>query len=228
VTGRRTVRLLLGVIGFVALASLWGRPANADDVTGTVQRVGWWTSRLAAQPTVEPATLEVSFGPDGGTASLGLVLVDDLGLPITLGATVQVSEIVITGQQAEGAGSGGPAIPPDPVPSAPDSAFVEPSSGFIPPPTGSVDLPPLDAPADQRPATSATTATTAPPPPPLLPASFESAGKPWARLVILVPLAFAVVSRPSSAAAPSRREASRSAARPRARRRRPPARWSPR
>lgn len=274
-TRRRTVRTL-GVLALVLLAGLWGGEAGADDITGTVQRVGWWTDRLGAQPTVEPARFEVSFGtdkepssvaaidvavpvravqtlqisltevagtanqlghirvclaspgwetanagaldqapsmdctnaadltrsldgnwlgeigellPDGGTASLGVLLVDDLGTPVTLGATAQISEITITGQSAEDV------APPDATPTtAPSGGFddglVEPSPGFIPP-TGSFDTPPLvTPPAGEQP--TATTSTTAPPPPPLLPASFDSEGKPWLRLLILAPLAIAM------------------------------------
>jgi hypothetical protein len=267
---------LLGVLALVGLASLWGDPAGADDITGTVQRVGWWTNRLGAQPAVPPAQLEVSFGtdkaptsvaaidvavpvgavqtltiqltelagtanqlghirvclaapgwtaanagaleqapamdctnaadltrslegnwlgdigglmPNGGTASLGLLLVDDLGTPVTLGATVQVAGITIVGQRGEGV------APTDTTPTtvptdAVDDSFLEPSPGFVPP-SGSFESPPMGTPAGGGQPT-ATTGTTAPPPPPLLPASFDDASAPWGRLVLLIPLAVGI------------------------------------
>jgi hypothetical protein len=241
-----------------------------------VERVGWWTDRFGAQPTVEPAQLEVSFGtdgaptsvaaldisvpvgpvatlqiamtelagtangvghvrvclaapgwatanagaldeaprfdcsnaadltrsldgswlgdiaglvPDGGTASLGVLLVDDLDLPISVGATVQISEITMTGQSADG-----PA-PTDPTPTTlapPADDLLEPSAGFVPPPAGDFDVPPLEQPADEQPA--ATTTTTAPAPLPL-PASLDTEGDSlWTvgngvRVLLLTPLA---------------------------------------
>jgi hypothetical protein len=269
-TTRRRARVL-AVLALVALASLWGGPAGADDITGTVERVGWWTKRLGAQPTVPPASFEVSFGtdkaptsvaaldisvpvqpvqtlqisltelagtanglghvrvclaapgwatanagafdqapsfdcsnaadltrslegnwlgdiggllPNGGTASLGVLLVDDLGTPVTLGATVQISEITITGQGAEGVA---PTDTTPPTVAPVDDFFVEPSAGFVPPPTGAFDVPPLEGPTGAE--APASTTTTAAPPPPLLPASLDSESAPWWRLVILVPLA---------------------------------------
>jgi hypothetical protein len=261
---------VLGVLGVVAVGGLWGGPAGADDITGVVDRVGWWSDRLGAQPTVEPARFEVAFGtdseptsvaaldisvpvgtvqtlqismtelagtangighlrvclaapgwatanagelddapsfdcsnaadltrsldgnwlgdigglvPDGGTASLGVLLVDDLGLPVSLGATVQISEITITGQSADGAG------PTDTTPTTvvpPADDFLEPSPGFVPPPAPSFDVPELEPPGGgtQAPATT----TTAPPPPPLLPASLEGDSKPLWRLILIAPL----------------------------------------
>ena len=274
---RRRIHLL-GVLGLVLLAALWGGPAGADDITGTVQRVGWWTNRFGAQPTVDPARLEVSFGtdkeptsvaaidvalpvtpvqtltisltevagtanglghirvclaspgwasanagaldqapsmdcanaadltrslegnwlgdigslvPNGGTASLGVILVDDLDAPVTLGASVQISDIDITGQSGEGLAPTETTAPPVTTPSGGfDDTFVEPSPGFVAP-TGSFDSPPVEAPtAGEQPA--ATTATTAPPPPPLLPASFDEQSAPWWRLVVLLPLALGI------------------------------------
>ncbi len=269
-TTRRRARVL-AVLALVALASLWGGPAGADDITGTVERVGWWTKRLGAQPTVPPASFEVSFGtdkaptsvaaldisvpvqpvqtlqisltelagtanglghvrvclaapgwatanagafdqaptcdcsnaadltrslegnwlgdiggllPNGGTASLGVLRVDDLGTPVTLGATVQISEITITGQGAEGVA---PTDTTPPTVAPVDDFFVEPSAGFVPPPTGAFDVPPLEGPTGAE--APASTTTTAAPPPPLLPASLDSESAPWWRLVILVPLA---------------------------------------
>ena len=195
----RRRRRIIGVLGLVLLAGLWGGPAGADDITGTVQRVGWWTNRLGAQPAVEPARFEVAFGtdkkptsvaaidvalpvtpvqaltisltelagtanqlghirvclaapgwatanpgdlaqapsmdcsnaadltrsvegnwlgdigglvPNGGTASLGVILVNDLDTPVTLGATVQISEITIVGQSADGAAPTDTTAPP--------------------------------------------------------------------------------------------------------------------
>jgi hypothetical protein len=266
---------ILGVVALVLVAAAWGGPAGADDITGTVQRVGWWTDRAGAQPTIEPASFEVSFGtdkeptsvaaldvavpvgpvqtlqlsltelagtanglghvrvclaapgwatanagaladaptmdctdaadltrsldgswlgeisgliPNGGTASLGVLLVNDLNLPVTLGATVQISDIAITGQSADGAGPTETTAPPVTTPDGGfDDSFVEPSPGFVPP-TGGFDAPPLETP-DQP---AATTTTTAAPPPPLLPASFEEGGPPWVRLVILIPLALGI------------------------------------
>ncbi len=267
-TARRLARPL-AVLGLLAVGSLWGGPAGADDITGTVERVGWWTNRLGAQPTVEPASFEVSFGtdrkptsvaaidvsvpvqpvqtlqisltelagtangighlrvclaapgwatanageleqapafdcsnpadltrsldgnwlgdigglvPDGGTASLGVLVVDDLGLPVSLGASVVISEITITGQSADGIAPTD-TTPTDVAPPADD--LLEPSPGFVPPPAGGFDAPPLQEPAGQPPAT---TTTTAAPPPPLLPASLETDHAPWWRLVILLPV----------------------------------------
>jgi len=276
VTARRHARVL-GVLGLILLAGLWGGPAGADDITGTVQRVGWWTNRIAAQPTVEPARFEVSFGtdkkpssvaaidislpvapvqtltisltelagtanglghiqvclaspgwttanagsmdqapsmdcsnpadltrtvdgnwlgdlsglvPNGGTASLGVLLVDDLDAPVALGATAQISDITITGQSAGGlAPTDTTVAPPPPPPGGFGGSVVEPSPGFVPP-TGSFDVPPAGSPAAEQP--SATTTTTAAPPPPLLPASFESESAPWWRLAILLPLAIGI------------------------------------
>ena len=266
-----------GVLALVLVAGLWGGPAGADDVTGKVQRVSWWTNRVGAQPTVDPAQLEVAFGtdkqptsvaaidvalpvtpiqtltisltelagtanqlghiqvclaspgwatanagdlaqapkmdcsnaadltrslegnwlgdiggllPNGGTASLGVVLVNDLDAPVTLGATVQVSDITITGQSADGAAPTDTTTPPVASPSgAFDDSVIEPSVGFVPP-TGSFDVPPVETPAGDQPA--ATTTTTAAPPPPLLPASFEDESAPWWRLAILIPLALGI------------------------------------
>ena len=80
--------------------------------------------------------------------------------------------------------------PPDTTPTGGfDDSFVEPSAGFIPP-TGSFDVPPVDVPSGDQPA--ATTTTTAAPPPPLLPASFEEDATPWARIIILIPLALGI------------------------------------
>jgi len=276
VSTRRRVRLG-AVLALVLLAALWGGPAGADDVTGKVQRVSWWTNRIGAQPTVEPAQLEVAFGtdgkptsvaaidvalpvtpiqaltismtelagtanqlghirvclaapgwgtanagplaqaptmdcstpaeltrsldgnwlgdigglvPNGGTASLGVLLVNDLDAPVTLGATVQISDITITGQSADGAAPTETTAPPIVSPAGSfDDSFVEPSSGFVPP-TGSFDVPPIEVPASDQPA--ATTTTTAAPPPPLLPASFDEDPAPWWRLAILIPLAVGI------------------------------------
>ena len=274
-TARRRNRVL-AVLALVALGSVWGGPAGAEDITGEVQRVGWWTNRLGAQPTVEPASFEVSFGPDakptsvaaidisvpvqtvqtlqismtelagtansvghirvclaapgwatanagkleeapsfdcanaadltrslegnwlgdigglapnGGTASLGVVLVDDLGTPVTLGASVQISEITITGQSAGGVAptdtTTTTTVPVGPV----DDSFVEPSPGFVPPPAPAFDVPALNDPGGGDQPTTPTTVEVAAPPPPLLPASFESDGKPWLRILFLGPLA---------------------------------------
>jgi len=274
---RRRVHLL-GVLALVLVAALWGGPAGADDITGTVQRVSWWTNRLGAQPTVDPARFEVAFGtdkkptsvaaidialpvtpiqaltisltelagtanqlghvqvclaspgwatanggkldqapsmdcsspadltrsvegnwlgdiaglvPNGGTASLGVVLVDDLDAPVTVGATVQVSDIKITGQSGEAIAPTETTSPP--VTSASggfDDTFVEPSPGFVPA-SGSFDVPAVETPVAQQPVAASTT-TTAPPPAPLLPASFEDDPAPWWRLAVLLPLAIGI------------------------------------
>jgi hypothetical protein len=276
VSARRR-RRIVGVLGLVLLAGVWGGPAGADDITGTVQRVSWWTNRPGAQPAVEPARFEVSFGtdkkptsvaaidvalpvtpvqaltisltelagtanqlghvrvclaapgwatanagdlaqapsidcsnaadltrslegnwlgdigglvPNGGTASLGVILVSDLDTPVTLGATVQISEITIVGQSADGAAPTDTTAPPVITESGGfDDSFLEPSPGFVPP-TGSFETPPLETPGEQPPAP--TTTTTAAPPPPLLPASFEDETAPWWRLAVLVPLALGI------------------------------------
>ncbi|MFL6206045.1 MAG: hypothetical protein ACJ739_11910 [Acidimicrobiales bacterium] len=268
---------LLGALALVLLAALWGGSAGADDVTGTVQRVSWWTNRIGAQPTVEPARFEVAFGtdkkptsvaaidvalpvtpvqaltisltelagtanqlghvqvclaspgwatanagaldqapsmdcsnpadltrsvdgnwlgdiaglvPNGGTASLGVVLVNDLDAPVSIGATVQVSDIKITGQSGEAIAPTETTTPPVTSPGgAFDDSFIEPSPGFVPP-SGSFDVPPVETPAAVQPA--AATTTTAPPPAPLLPASFEDEAAPWWRLAILLPLAIGI------------------------------------
>jgi hypothetical protein len=276
VSPRRRLRLV-AVLALVLLAGLWGGPAGADDITGSVQRVSWWTNRVGAQPTVEPAQLEVAFGtdkkptsvaaidvalpvtpvqaltisltelagtanqlghiqvclaapgwatanagaldqapsmdcsnaadltrsldgnwlgdltalvPNGGTASLGLILVNDIDAPVTIGASAQISEITITGQSADGPAPTDTTLPPVTMPSgAFDDSFVEPSAGFAPP-AGSFDSPPLETPTAEQPA--AATTTTAAPPPPLLPASFEDESAPWWRLAILLPLALGI------------------------------------
>jgi hypothetical protein len=272
--GRRA--RLLAVLGAVVLASLWGGPAGADDITGTVERIGWWSSRLGAQPSVEPVRFEVSMGtdgeptsvaaldiavpvgpvqtlqismtevagtangvghlrlclaapgwqtanagdlddapafdcsnpadltrslegnwlgdisglvPNGGTASIGVRLVNDLGLPITLAATVQISDVIIAGESADGPS------PTDTTPTTfapPADDFLEPSEGFVPPPAGAFDAPPLVEPTgDDAPAT---TTTTAPPPPPLLPAALDSETHSFwtlgnlVRMLVLVPI----------------------------------------
>jgi hypothetical protein len=276
VTGRRAIRAL-AALGLLIVGSMWAPPAQAEDVTGTVQRVGWWTKRPGAQPTVPPAAFEVAFGtdlspnsvaaidvavpvqpvqalqisltelagtanqighirvclaapgwatanagayddapsidcsnaadltrsldgnwlgdisalvPNGGTVSLGVILVDDLGAPISIGASVQIAQIAITGQSGEAI------APTDTTPTTTDpggfdDSVVEPSSGFVPPPTGTFDVPPLDTPAGEE-APAATTTTVAEPPPPLLPAAFDSEATPWWRLILLAPLALAM------------------------------------
>lgn len=272
---RRRGARLLGVLGVVALGATWGGPAGADDITGKVDRVSWWTNRLGAQPSAEPVSFEVSIGtdgkptsvaaldisvpvgpvetlqlsltelagtangaahirvclaapgwqsanagaldqapafdcsnpadltrslegnwlgeiagllPNGGTASLGVRLVNDLSLPVTLAATVQISEITITGQSADAPS------PTDTTPTTfapPPDDFLEPSPGFVPPPVGSFDVPSLEPPGSAP----ATTTTTAPPPPPLLPAALGSDGESlWSvenlvRVLVLLPIA---------------------------------------
>ncbi len=270
----RRIRVV-GVLALALLASFWGGPAGAEDITGKVERVGWWSSRLGAQPTVEPASFEVSYGtdgeptsvaaldisvpvqpvqllqismtevagtangvghlqvcladpgwetanageleaaprfdcsnpadltrsldgnwlgdigalvPDGGTASLGVKVVDDLGLPVSLGATVQISEITITGQSADGGATTDTTPTTVAPPPPPDPSIVEPSPDFAPPPAPAFDAPPLEGPAAEQP-TTPTTVEVAAPPPPLLPASFDSEGKPWLRILFLAPLA---------------------------------------
>ena len=265
-------RRLLAVLGFLLVGSLWGGPAGADDITGTVDRVSWWTNRLGAQPSVDPVSFEVSYGndgkptsvaamdisvpvqpvatlqismtevagtangvghirlclaapgwatanagplaqapafdcanpadltrsldgnwlgdiaglvPNGGTASIGVLLVDDLGLPVTLGASAQISKITITGQSAAGIAPTDDTTPTTLAP--PPDDFLEPSPGFTPPAGGSFESPPLEQPGGaEQPA--ATTTTTAAPPPPLLPASLESESRPLWRLILILPL----------------------------------------
>jgi len=270
------------VLVLVVLGSLSSAPAHAEDITGTVQRVGWWTKRLGAQPTAQAGSFEVAFGtdatptsvaaidvavpvlpvqtlqislteltgtaaqighikvclaapgwttanagafdqapaidctsgaadltrsldgnwlgdiggllPNGGTASLGVVLVDDLGAPVSPGATVQISGITIAGQSADGAPPGDPPTTTIPSPGGgTDGSIVDPSAGFIPPPTGSFDLPPLDTgEGGEEPAgstTSTTSTTLASAPPELTAEVFDRKATPWWRLAFLAPLA---------------------------------------
>jgi hypothetical protein len=267
------------VLLLVVVGSLWSAPAQAEDITGTVQRVGWWTKRLGAQPTVPPASFEVAIGtdkaatsvaaidislpvvpvqtlqisltelagttgqvasiahiqvclaapgwstanggafgqgpaidcssgaadltrsldgnwlgdigglvPNGGTASLGVVLVDDLAQPISPGATVQISTIAIEGQSAEGvvpdASTTVPVVPP-----GTDGSIIDPSGGFVPPAAGSIDLPPVETPTGEAPASTTTTAPPAPVDEFGAPVAFDTDPTPWWRLVVLVPLA---------------------------------------
>ena len=65
-------------------------------------------------------------------------------MPISIGATVQISTITITGQSAEGL------APTDTTPTTfadpgAGGSFVEPSPSYVPPPSSSFDVPPLDA-----------------------------------------------------------------------------------
>jgi hypothetical protein len=275
---------VLAVLAMVALVGVGGTPARAEgELTGQVQRVSWWTNRLAAQPTIAPAQVEVAFGtdgkassvaamdiavpvgpvqslsisltelagtanqighitvclatpgwktvnagaledapkmdctdkadltrsldgnwlgdigalvPKGGTASLGLILVSDLDLPVTIGASVQISTMAIIGQ----AGDAGSAPTPTTAPPAGqtpttgfDSSFVEPSSGYVAPAGDDFAAPALETPNVQGPAAPAPTPTTiAEAPAPLLPASFASETKPWGRILVLVPLAVGI------------------------------------
>jgi hypothetical protein len=279
-TTRRRFRAL-ALLLLVVLACIGAGPARAEDITGTVQRVGWWTKRLGAQPTVPAGSFEVALGtdkaatsvaaidiavpvqpvqtlqislteltgtasqiahiqvclaapgwttanagafdeapaidctmgvadltrsldgnwlgdiggllPNGGTASLGILLVDDLAAPISPGATVQIAGITITGQSLDGA------VPADTTTTGPpaggtDGSIVEPSVGFVPPPTDAFDLPPLDTGLDgDAPATSTTTTTTlATTPDEISAPAFATDATPWWRVVILTPVAVAL------------------------------------
>ena len=88
----------MAVLALVLLAGLWGGPAGADDITGTVQRVGWWTNRLGAQPTVEPAQLEVAFGTDKAPTSVAAI---DVALPVApvQALTISLTELAGTANQ---------------------------------------------------------------------------------------------------------------------------------
>ena len=105
--------------------------------------------------------------PNGGTASLGIILVDDLAAAVSIGATVQISEITITGQSGDGAAPTDTTPTTVPDPGGRDDSFVEPSPGFVPPPAAST-TPPLETPdrrgaaAHRRPRPSPRPAAAAP------------------------------------------------------------------
>ncbi len=75
---RRTVRFV-GVFAAALVAALAGviappTPAGATPVGGTVNTVGWWTSRPGAQP-LDGDGFEVALGPDGNAQSVAALAV---------------------------------------------------------------------------------------------------------------------------------------------------------
>ena len=278
---RRGAALALALVLLGLVGSLWPPRAEAADITGTVERVSWWTKRLGAQPTVQANSFEVAFGtdakptsvaaidvavpvgpvqtlsielseltgtaaqighiqvclaapgwgtanggpfaqapaidctapadltrsldgnwlgdiaglvPNGGTASLGVILVNDLDAPITPGATVQIAGITISGQTSdEPLDDGGTATTiPDPGGGV-DGSIVDP--GVIPPPAGGFELPPVSPPGSPPEAVEEPIATTTTLPPDdefAVAVAFDTDPTPWWRLVILVPLALGI------------------------------------
>ena len=94
---RRPIRIC-AVVALVLLSAVAGGRAGADDVTGKVERVGWWTKRLAAQPTVAPATFEVSFGSDTKPTSVAAI---DISVPVQPVQSLQISLAEVAGSATQ-------------------------------------------------------------------------------------------------------------------------------
>lgn len=95
---RRALAAFLAVLALGALGTTWAAPAHAEAITGSVDRVGWWTKRLGAQPTTDTGSFEVAYGSDKAATSVAAI---EVSVPVATVQTLQISLDELTGTAAQ-------------------------------------------------------------------------------------------------------------------------------